>query len=216
MAHGRSGHRQSGCSRFVAVPRSRLSIKLDSLRRLTVPLMLNTLHPPQNPRVHKDHCALGHYFHEVTCTQLVPQISANAQNDNLLIELLPLNRASTLPPLPSRRQARLIAVCGFVRLVGSTDVDVFYFFLQLLIRGWWLLPGVERWLLLESRGNLLSGSTLLPDGKLPPGIRLLPAKISWWQSGSPTLSCDGEYRRGHAGRFPFRRDGENVRPLPSS
>jgi hypothetical protein len=53
-------------------------------------------HPPQNRRVHKDHSALSHHFHEVTCTQLVPQIPANAQNDNLLIELPPLEQSLNL------------------------------------------------------------------------------------------------------------------------
>jgi hypothetical protein len=54
------------------------------------------LHPPQNRRVHKDHSALSHHFHQVTCTQLVPQIPANAQNDNLLIELPSLEQSLNL------------------------------------------------------------------------------------------------------------------------
>jgi hypothetical protein len=54
------------------------------------------LHPAQNRRVHKDHSALSHYFHEVSYTQLVPQIPANAQNNNLLIEVPTLEQSLDL------------------------------------------------------------------------------------------------------------------------
>src|ERR1700731_647315 len=59
--------------------------------RIPAPALLEfrhvTLDPAQNGGMGQQDSAFGHHFHQVPCAELVPQIPANAQNDDFLVEL---------------------------------------------------------------------------------------------------------------------------------
>jgi hypothetical protein len=139
-------------------------------------------HPPQNRRVHKDHSALSHHFHEVTCTQLVPQIPAHAQNDNLLVELPPLELESqpfppvpcskppNLPPLPIPPH-HLLQSHGLssdrILVVMSNRAPLLKVFSRAIVRGIWFLSERLPRSRAENNANLL-GNLSRREGEVDP------------------------------------------------
>jgi hypothetical protein len=62
--------------------------------RITAPAFLKfrdiTLHPPQNGRVGQDDAALGHHLDEIAGAELKRQIPPDAQDDDFLVKVPPL------------------------------------------------------------------------------------------------------------------------------
>ncbi|OAI24144.1 hypothetical protein A1351_18350 [Methylosinus sp. R-45379] len=63
-----------------------------------------TLNPAHDGRVSQRQAAFGHYFHEIAKAELVSQISAHAQNDDLAVEMAAFEKfvRTQHQPLPQR------------------------------------------------------------------------------------------------------------------